>query len=149
MQGQGQQVKFRSYQPTEIKFENLCGWWSLWQRSFKMHNSHVCFTLKLFQDRSGSVSVGEFLSVPELKENPLVKRVVDVFDDDMSGEVDFKGNHLEWKTNWCRTVFVYHTLRETIQDPHSHSQIRVLNQTRLLELANVNHSREGMWKKNI
>jgi hypothetical protein len=45
-----------------------------------------------FQDRSGSVSVGEFLSVPELKENPLVKRVVDVFDDDMSGEVDFKGN---------------------------------------------------------
>jgi Ca2+-binding EF-hand superfamily protein len=43
------------------------------------------------QDRSGSVSVGEFLSVPELKENPLVKRVVDVFDDDLSGEVDFKG----------------------------------------------------------
>jgi serine/threonine-protein phosphatase 2B regulatory subunit len=37
------------------------------------------------------VSVGEFLSVPELKENPLVKRVVDVFDDDLSGEVDFKG----------------------------------------------------------
>jgi len=30
------------------------------------------------------------LSVPELKENPLVKRVVDVFDDDLSGEVDFK-----------------------------------------------------------
>jgi len=43
------------------------------------------------KDRSGSVSVGEFLSVPELKENPLVKRVVDVLDDDMSGEVDFKG----------------------------------------------------------
>ena len=30
------------------------------------------------------------MSVPELKENPLVKRVVDVFDDDLSGEVDFK-----------------------------------------------------------
>lgn len=45
---------------------------------------------KLDLDRSGSVSVGEFLSVPELKENPLVKRVVDVFDDDLSGEVDFK-----------------------------------------------------------
>jgi len=44
----------------------------------------------IFQDRSGSVSVREFLSVPELKENPLVKRVVDVFDDDLSGEVDFK-----------------------------------------------------------
>ena len=37
------------------------------------------------------MSVGEFLSVPELKENPLVKRVVDVFDDDLRGEVDFKG----------------------------------------------------------
>merc|ERR1712018_714057 len=38
----------------------------------------------------GSISVGEFLSVPELKENPLVKRVVDIFDADLSGEVDFK-----------------------------------------------------------
>ena len=46
---------------------------------------------KLDLDHSGSISVGEFLSVPELKENPLVKRVVDVFDSDLSGEVDFKG----------------------------------------------------------
>lgn len=45
---------------------------------------------KLDLDRSGSISVGEFLSVPELKENPLVKRVVDVFDSDLSGELDFK-----------------------------------------------------------
>lgn len=45
---------------------------------------------KLDLDRSGSISVGEFLSVPELKENPLVKRVVDIFDSDLSGEVDFK-----------------------------------------------------------
>lgn len=45
---------------------------------------------KLDLDRSGSISVGEFLSVPELKENPLVKRVVDVFDSDESGGVDFK-----------------------------------------------------------
>lgn len=35
------------------------------------------------------------MSVPELKENPLVKRVVDVFDDDMSGEVDFKGKKID------------------------------------------------------
>lgn len=46
---------------------------------------------KLDVDKSGSISVGEFLSVPEIKENPLVKRVVDVFDSDMSGDVDFKG----------------------------------------------------------
>lgn len=45
---------------------------------------------KLDLDRSGTLSVGEFLSVPELKENPLVKRVVNVFDADHSGEVDFK-----------------------------------------------------------
>ena len=48
---------------------------------------------KLDLDHSGSISVGEFLSVPELKENPLVKRVVDVFDSDLSGEVDFKGKN--------------------------------------------------------
>ena len=46
---------------------------------------------KLDLDRSGSISVKEFLSVPELQENPLVQRVVDVFDQDASGEVDFKG----------------------------------------------------------
>ena len=46
---------------------------------------------KLDLDRSGSISIGEFVSVPELKENPLVKRVVDIFDSDLNGEVDFKG----------------------------------------------------------
>ena len=46
---------------------------------------------KLDVDRSGSISIGEFVSVPELKENPLVKRVVDIFDSDLNGEVDFKG----------------------------------------------------------
>jgi len=45
---------------------------------------------KLDLDRSGSISVGEFVEVPELKENPLVKRVVDVFDSNLNGEVDFK-----------------------------------------------------------
>merc|ERR1739848_797734 len=45
---------------------------------------------KLDLDRSGTISVGEFVSVPELKENPLIKRVVDIFDADLSGEVDFK-----------------------------------------------------------
>jgi serine/threonine-protein phosphatase 2B regulatory subunit len=45
---------------------------------------------KLDLDRSGAISVKEFLSVPELKENPLVQRVVEVLDSDLSGEVDFK-----------------------------------------------------------
>ena len=46
---------------------------------------------KLDLDRSGTISMREFVSVPELKENPLVKRVVEIFDSDLSGEVDFKG----------------------------------------------------------
>merc|ERR1739848_521106 len=45
---------------------------------------------KLDVGRSGSISIGEFVSVPELKENPLVKRVVEIFDSDLDGEVDFK-----------------------------------------------------------
>jgi len=45
---------------------------------------------KLDLDRSGAISVKEFLSVPELRDNPLVQRVVDVLDSDLSGEVDFK-----------------------------------------------------------
>lgn len=47
---------------------------------------------KLDLDRSGSISVGEFEGLKEFKENPLVKRVVDVFDSDLNGEVDFKGS---------------------------------------------------------
>ena len=35
---------------------------------------------KLDLDASGSISIAEFISIPELKENPLVKRVVEVFD---------------------------------------------------------------------
>lgn len=45
---------------------------------------------KLDLDRSGSISLKEFLTVPELQNNPLLQRVVDVFDADLSGEVDFK-----------------------------------------------------------
>ncbi|XP_022357138.1 calcineurin subunit B type 2 [Enhydra lutris kenyoni] len=45
---------------------------------------------KLDLDRSGSLSLEEFLSLPELHQNPLVQRVIDVFDTDGNGEVDFK-----------------------------------------------------------
>lgn len=30
--------------------------------------------------------------LPELQQNPLVQRVIDIFDEDRNGEVDFKGN---------------------------------------------------------
>ena len=35
-------------------------------------------------------STDELLSLPELKENPLIKRVVAIFDNDNSGDIDFK-----------------------------------------------------------
>lgn len=48
---------------------------------------------KLDADGSGALSVQEFMSVPELQQNPLVQRVIDIFDTDGNGEIDFKG---EW-----------------------------------------------------
>lgn len=45
---------------------------------------------KLDTDKSGALSVQEFLAVPELEHNPLVARVVSTFDSDKNGEVDFQ-----------------------------------------------------------
>lgn len=45
---------------------------------------------KLDLDNSGMLSVEEFMSIPELQQNPLVQRVIDIFDEDGNGEVDFK-----------------------------------------------------------
>jgi serine/threonine-protein phosphatase 2B regulatory subunit len=59
---------------------------------------------KLDIDGSGSLSVQEFMSIPELQQNPLVQRVIDIFDTDGNGEIDFKGDFfnqvIEWKRNW-------------------------------------------------
>ena len=44
---------------------------------------------KLDKDSSDTLCVEEFLALPELKENPLVQRVVQVFDADNNGEVNF------------------------------------------------------------
>lgn len=46
---------------------------------------------KLDIDCDGSVSIQEiFEAIPKLKDNPLVQRVIEVFDEDQSGGVDFK-----------------------------------------------------------
>lgn len=45
---------------------------------------------KLDLDNSGALSTEEFMSLPELQQNPLVQRVIDIFDADGNGEVDFK-----------------------------------------------------------
>lgn len=31
------------------------------------------------------------MTIPELQQNPLVQRVIDIFDTDGNGEIDFKG----------------------------------------------------------
>ena len=46
---------------------------------------------KLDLNKNGSLSVDEFLSIPELQQNPLVRRVIDILDTDRNGEVDFQG----------------------------------------------------------
>eukprot|EP00475_Leptophrys_vorax_P017470 TRINITY_DN2412_c0_g1_i1.p1 TRINITY_DN2412_c0_g1~~TRINITY_DN2412_c0_g1_i1.p1 ORF type:complete len:108 (+),score=27.44 TRINITY_DN2412_c0_g1_i1:106-429(+) len=41
-------------------------------------------------DHSGTLSVDEFMAIPELKNNPLVERVARCFDTDGNGNVDFR-----------------------------------------------------------
>ena len=38
------------------------------------------------------------MSLPELRQNPLVQRVLDIFDSDESGEIDFKGTNMHART---------------------------------------------------
>lgn len=45
---------------------------------------------KLDTDHSGTLSIEEFMSVPELQQNPLVQRVIEIFDQDGNKEIDFK-----------------------------------------------------------
>eukprot|EP00123_Amoebidium_parasiticum_P001592 comp12718_c1_seq1/m.7827 comp12718_c1_seq1/g.7827 ORF comp12718_c1_seq1/g.7827 comp12718_c1_seq1/m.7827 type:complete len:180 (-) comp12718_c1_seq1:549-1088(-) len=45
---------------------------------------------KLDADKNGRISAEEFMSLPELANNPLVERIIDTMDRDKSGEVDFQ-----------------------------------------------------------
>lgn len=45
---------------------------------------------KLDIDGSGALSKEEFMQIADLQQNPLVQRVIDLFDQDGNGEVDFK-----------------------------------------------------------
>lgn len=60
---------------------------------------------KLDLDNSGSLSVEEFMSLPELQQNPLVQRVIDIFDTDGNGEVDFKGMHKPMQGSMAAWVY--------------------------------------------
>ncbi len=40
-------------------------------------------------DKSGSIEPGELFNVPELKENPIVQRIISVFDKNNDGKISF------------------------------------------------------------
>jgi serine/threonine-protein phosphatase 2B regulatory subunit len=50
---------------------------------------HKRFT-KLDTNKNGLIDKEEFLAIPGMKNNPLATRVMDVFDSDGTGDVDFK-----------------------------------------------------------
>ena len=62
---------------------------------------------KLDLDNSGSLSVDEFMTLPELQQNPLVQRVIDIFDTDGNGEVDFKGTRRRHIMNAPCNAYMY------------------------------------------
>lgn len=46
--------------------------------------------MKLDKDGSGSIDKEEFLSIPQIANNPLATRMIAIFDEDGGGDVDFK-----------------------------------------------------------
>jgi len=45
--------------------------------------------VKLDRDHSGQIEPHEFFDVPELKENPIVQRIITVFDKNNDGKISF------------------------------------------------------------
>ncbi|GME82109.1 unnamed protein product [Ambrosiozyma monospora] len=46
--------------------------------------------MKLDADNSGAIEKNEFLAIPGIGQNPLAKRVIDIFDENKGGDIDFK-----------------------------------------------------------
>lgn len=46
--------------------------------------------MKLDKDNSGTIEQEEFLSIPAVASNPLATRLIEIFDDDGNGTVDFE-----------------------------------------------------------
>ena len=70
---------------------------------------------KLDLDQSGSLSVEEFMSLPELHQNPLVQRVIDIFDTDGNGEVDFKGKLNIFRSSFCCRLLIGVVVMRTLR----------------------------------
>ena len=61
---------------------------------------------KLDLDNSGSLSVDEFMTLPELQQNPLVQRVIDIFDEDI-----FTTNYDQYKTDCLVSETIINSLK--------------------------------------
>lgn len=46
--------------------------------------------MKLDKDNSGTIEKEEFLSIPAIANNPLATRLIEIFDEDGGGDVDFQ-----------------------------------------------------------
>lgn len=46
--------------------------------------------MKLDKDGSGAIDKEEFLSLPQIANNPLAHRMIAIFDEDGGGDVDFQ-----------------------------------------------------------
>lgn len=46
--------------------------------------------LKLDKDNSGTIERDEFLSIPAVNSNPLASRLIEIFDEDGDGHIDFE-----------------------------------------------------------
>lgn len=46
--------------------------------------------MKLDKDKSGTIEKDEFLAIPGVSSNPLATRLMDVFDEDGGGDIDFQ-----------------------------------------------------------
>eukprot|EP00158_Paraphelidium_tribonemae_P000797 Partr_v1_DN23421_c0_g1_i4_m52588 putative calcineurin len=46
--------------------------------------------MKLDKNKNGTIDKEEFLDIPGIQANPLAHRVIDIFDEDGGGDVDFK-----------------------------------------------------------
>ncbi|KAJ3301922.1 Calcineurin subunit B, partial [Gonapodya sp. JEL0774] len=46
--------------------------------------------MKLDKDGDGAIDREEFLSLPQIANNPLAHRMIAIFDEDGGGDVDFK-----------------------------------------------------------
>lgn len=55
------------------------------------------------------------MSLPELQQNPLVQRVIDIFDTDGNGEVDFKGEHQTRREAQKSELSVLHCRHKTFK----------------------------------